>query len=265
MYTMLTSMTAASMALAPANGPLPGAETVVSTQSARWILIGEPAHGTNEMPLIAADLVSAAIARKRPIVVALEYAAKNQPSIDAYLRSNGGKPAQKAFLTAPMWDRQWADGKSSKAMFRLVEWLRTQHAAGRVSRVVAFDADMSEGGGDRERQMAASIQAIKLSTSGLVIVLTGTFHARKTRDDTRAQYQPMGALLPPSSTVSLRITANGGSSWNCWKDGCGIHLITRESDESRKLIELKPTTDGSYDGTINLGSSTTPSPPASGY
>ena len=69
----------------------------------------------------------------------------NQPFIDAYLRSNGDSAARDALLQAPAWDRSWADGKSSQAMFRFIEWLRVQHTRDHVKRVVAFEADMVSG------------------------------------------------------------------------------------------------------------------------
>lgn len=158
---------------------LPGAKALLARPTLHWLLLGEAGHGTNELPRAATDLVCAAIAARGTFVVALEHAAANQPMLDAYLASDGGAVARAALLAGPAWRPSWADGKSSRAMLKLIEWLRVRHQRGEVLRVVAFDPDMVLNGTDREQQMSARLRAIAPSNGSIVTALTGSFHARR--------------------------------------------------------------------------------------
>lgn len=170
----------------------------------RWLVVGETAHGNNEFPRAAACLIRSAMASGRAVHVALEYATRNQPWLDAYLDSDGSDAARAALLSAPLWDPECADGKSSTAMFGLIEWLRLQHRASGVAGVIAFDAD--EGRGTvREERMAQRLRTVDAGRDGIV-VLTGSFHARK-RDggSDPTGYVPAAGRLPADRTFSLRL------------------------------------------------------------
>lgn len=258
---MSITMMVLAAVLTPGCTPLPGADAVMRRTDIRTIMVGEEGHGTNEMPAAAADLICAAIARRRPVTVALEYARRNQPAIDAYFASDGGTPARNALLTAPLWDPDWADGKSSQAMLRLIEWLRIRHRAGEVARVVAFDVDAAKRGGDRDRQMAERLTAAATSPAGIVIALTGSFHARR-HDDAQdpAHYTPAAGLLPPASTFAIVIRGDGGRHWGCRQDGCGVQPV-EPTRRSRRQLRLTPG-QANYDAVLDLGVPVTPSPPA---
>lgn len=241
--------------------PPKGAQALVSRGSLRWLLLGEDGHGTNEMPRTAADLVCAAIAAHRPVTVGVEFAFRNQSALDAYLASDGGPAARAALLAAPMWDPDRADGKSSRAMLLLLEWLRLQHRGGLVSNVVAFDPDMIRDGADREQQMARRLQATAPAGNGLFIALTGSYHAQiRLADAGTTPYPPMATLLPRAQTVSIRIQGSGGRNWSCTERGCGEQDANQTGGAERRL-SLRATPDGSYDGEYDLGIPVTPSPP----
>jgi len=258
---MSITMMVLAAALAHGCAPLPGAEAVMRRTHIRTVMIGEDGHGTNEMPAAAADLICAAIAARRPVTVALEYARRHQPAIDAYLASDGGDHAREALLAAPLWDPDWADGKSSQAMLRLIEWLRIRHQAGEVARIVAFDVDIAKRGGDRDRQMAKRLSAAAASPAGIVIALTGSFHARR-HDDAQdlAHYTPAAGLLAPASTFAIVIRGNGGRHWGCRQDGCGVQPV-ESTGKSRRRLRLTPG-QPDYDAVLDLGVPVTPSPPA---
>ena len=252
---LFLTLAAASVACAP----LPGATAIVARFDVRWLLVGEPSHGTSEMPLAANDLICIA-ARERPVVVALEYAIKNQPMINTYLQSDGGSKAHAAFLSAPMWDRDWADGKSSRAMFGLIEWLRVQHRLGRVKGVVAFDADIATDSADREQQMAKRLRAVNPGNGGLVVILTGSFHARKQKKEGYS-YAPAASLLPPRSTLSFLIRNYGsGQSWSCRNGACGVQTEGSVGRPKRGLY-FQTSANRAYDGALDLGVPPSASPP----
>src|SRR5690606_30347352 len=77
-------------------------------------------------------------ARERPVVVGLEQPAIDQGLIDAWLVSDGGEAARRAFLAAEMWHGPLTDGRSSQAMFELFDRLRQMHQAGQIRAIVAF-------------------------------------------------------------------------------------------------------------------------------
>ena len=260
MVLSLLMLTAAALAPVTCDPPS-GAQVLVSRRSLRWLLLGEAGHGTNEMPPAVADFVCAAAGSGRPLRIGLEYGARNQPALDAYMASDGGPGARSALLSASIWDPDWADGKSSQAMFALLEWLRVQHQAGIVTGVIAFDADVVSGGADREQQMAQRLQAMAPTKNGLFIVLTGSFHARTRLSDAETTpYPPMATLLPRAQTVSIRIQGFGGRKWACTEHGCGEQEADQSGATVRKL-SLRATADGSYDGVYDLGVTVTPSPP----
>ena len=233
----------------------------MATPAIRWLMVGEAGHGTNEIPKLAAAIVCMAIGRNRPVYVALEYAAKNQPLIDRYLDSDGGVAARKQLLTAPLWDRNWADGRSSRAMLNFIEWLRVQYRRGHVLGIVAFDADAGRGA-DRERQMADRLRAIATPPGGVTIVLTGAFHARKRdKELDAAPYTPAAGLLPTQSTFTVRVQGDGGQNWSCHDDRCGVHQAAR-TGKIKRALRMTDGTNGSYDAVLDLGAPTTASFPA---
>lgn len=258
---MLVSLLAAA-AMPIVCNPITGAQEIVERSAIRWLFVGESDHGTNEKPRMVADLACAATAVHRPVTVAIEHRLQNQPMIDVFVTSDGGSSAVAKLLSAPAWDRSWADGKSSLAMLGLFEWLRTQHRAGKIDKVVAFDADMGRGGADRERQMAARLRAIDPGDRGIVIVLTGSFHAQKRNNGDRGvAYPTAAAFMPAEQTFSLLLDDAGGAVWNCRAAAC-----KENTNEIRTglvaSLSLVPTADGAYDGVWQSGTQTTASPPA---
>lgn len=259
---MLVSLLAAT-AMPIVCNPITGAQEIVERSAIRWLFVGESDHGTNEKPRMVANLACAATAAHRPVTVAIEPALRNQPMIDSFVTSDGGPSAVAKLLSAPAWDQSWADGKSSLAMLGLFEWLRAQYRAGSIKGVVAFDADMVHGGGaDRERQMAARLRAIDPGNLGIVIVLTGSFHAQKRNNGDRGvAYPTAAALMPAEQTFSLLLDDAGGAVWNCRAGGCKENTNEIRAGLVARL-SLMPTADGAYDAIWQSGKQTTASPPA---
>lgn len=90
-------LTVAAATAAPCN-PIPGWERVLADEKVRIVVLGEM-HGTNEMPALFADAVCLT-AQARSVVVALEQPSVDQAAVDAFLASDGGDEAKRAFLGA---------------------------------------------------------------------------------------------------------------------------------------------------------------------
>lgn len=259
---LLSIILLSASAAAPVDcAPPKEAHALLSRRSLRWLLLGERGHGTNEIPRHAADFVCAATAADRPVIFGVEFASANQPALDAYMTSNGGPTARASLLAAPMWDPDWADGKSSRAMLALLDWLRVQYQRGAVRAVIAFDVNSARGGADRERQMAERLKAKAPGANGIFIALTGSFHARiRLSDSATTPYPPMGALLPREYTISIRIQGNGGRKWSCTEGGCGENDAEQTGHNTQRPL-LRAATDNSYDFEYDLGIKVTSSKP----
>ena len=248
---------------APECQPIPGWERVVANETVRWIVVGEM-HGTAETPAMFADAVCLTAEARGPVVVALEIPSDNQDEIDAFMASNGGPQAQLALLEASHWHPSMADGRSSEAMFGLLERLRHMHWAGLVARVVAFvdsspvEAVPEAWQGWYEERLAAIVRGAA-GSDAIVVGLVGNTHARKTEVDFGRRYMPMAALLPAEQAVTLYTTGTGGEAWNCTRDACGPH--ENRGPPGTRGVELQPLMGGAYDGLLQLGVETTASPP----
>ncbi|MET3667206.1 hypothetical protein [Caulobacter sp. 1776] len=231
----------------------------------QFVLVGE-IHGTNEAPQILSDLLCAAKVTRRPVVVALEQPESAQADIDRFLASDGREKAASVFKTSAIWRQPIPDGRSSQAYFELFQRLRVAKAGGYRISVVAFQPSLSGAmppQSDYNRLMAERLLAAsKARRNALTLVLVGNVHASKAAiksGDTTIV--PTGAWLPANKTLSLLVRNGGGLAWNCWgKDNCGPHPTGNEPPRPRAVRYELPIREG-YDGEIDLGAPTTPSPP----
>ncbi len=240
---------------------LPGADALMSNKKIEYVVVGEM-HGTNEAPPLIANLACAGNRAGRPVTVAVEQTTDNQPFLDAFMASDGGAKAVAALFAAPMWNRPFEDGRSSKAIFALLNRLRTMRHSKIVDRIIAIDPVVSSSSSERNRLLAENVSAIPTRDNGVVLTLIGGLHAQKraitTPDGT---YPAMAQLLTPSRTLTFVVRSNGGTAWTCFGPAdCGPH----EADEMRHVIRgIRPADpDMPFDGTIEVGTAATPSYPA---
>lgn len=257
----------AAAAASPATdcAPIQGWDEVIADENRQWIIVGE-LHGTAETPAIFADAVCLTAAKRGPVVVGLEIPSTDQSRIDAFIASDGGPAARAAFLQAAIWHMP-KDGRSSEAFFRLFERLRQMHAQGRVVRVVAFQDstpyDRSAGQGPYEIKLATIVRDAGAS-GGTVLALVGSAHARKTEVNFGKPFMPMASHLPADRTLTLNAVGNGGTAWNCTGPtpaDCGSHERRAAGKPAKRGVALQPVEEGAYDGLLNLGATTTASPP----
>jgi hypothetical protein len=242
--------------LATTCAPPPDAALLWANPATRFGFIGET-HGTAETPAAFAEMVCEASAG-RPVVVALEMPDAMQADLDLWMASDGGEAARARFLAHDYWGVSHADGRSSQAMFAMLERVRALKAAGRDLILRAYQPSSRRPDGfDQsyyEIQMAGLLlQAAYVRPDALVLALGGSLHARKTLSE-RHGFRFAAGHLKAADIVSLRTASQGGRTWACFGEApCG------DSDLGQGVFE--PQEDGAYDGLLALGP-TTASPPA---
>ncbi|MBS0473356.1 MAG: hypothetical protein JSR60_19965 [Proteobacteria bacterium] len=237
--------------------PIPGAETLWRNPATRFIMVGET-HGSVETPAIFGDLVcAAAVAVRRPVIVAIEHPAREQRALDAFMRSSGDIRDQNALRAHYPWTNGFADGRTSESYFALIEYLRVLRAKHRIARVVAIDP---EGVQDRDAGMARNLLAASRAIrSSLTLVLAGNFHTAKVPPFPNVA-PGAASMLPRDATVSLVVAMGNGTIWNC-QPNCGLHRTMAMGHFARGVIMGTAWLSG-HDGTLATGTATTPSPPA---
>jgi hypothetical protein len=246
---------------------LPGSSALFDPPRAKVIWVGET-HGSTEEPQLFGDLVCAASASRRPVVVALERAAVEQPAWDAFLSSNGGPASEAALLSA--WSPA-RDGRSSLAMLLLAPRLRRLKAEGRIVAVRMVVPDWTklprEQFAERyEAQMAGAVaEAESIAPNALVVVYSGSAHAKKDFVTGGAErYRSAAAHLPAAEVVSVLVRSGPGTAWFCEDDDCGPHdFPSPAGGEHRRGVVVAAGEEG-VDATAYTGTGTTVSPPAPG-
>lgn len=227
-----------------------------------WIIVGE-LHGTNEAPDAFANLVCLATQTNRPVTVAVEFSSDLQPAIDLFLASDGGAKARSDFLSLPVWQRDFQDGRTSVAMLRLFETLRRMKQAGSISAVLATDIGQSTPPDlQRDAAMAHAWQTIPRPNNDLVLAFVGNIHAMRVPwTYSGGSVATAGSLMPPSQTVTVNIVGNGGDAWNCTSKGCGVSSA-RPSAEAGRGLKFHESASSPWSVTYELGIPTTAASPA---
>ncbi len=222
----LMALPGAGAAVLPTSGDAGVAAAVAGIDKAavghRLILLGEW-HGTvQKTPRLAAQLAGR-IARdgRVPVVLALEIADDQQPSLDAWLASDGGAEAREELLSNGHWREPNHDGRDSRAMFDMLAAVRDQRQRGLDVRVHAFD---HPGAANRDAEMARDVRSLLGRPGVRVIVLTGNVHAMTRRPPWSMVDAHGNAIEPPVSMgrhladlapLSIQVTAVRGDFVAC--------------------------------------------------
>ncbi|HRQ63655.1 MAG TPA: hypothetical protein PKZ76_02100 [Xanthomonadaceae bacterium] len=225
-------------------GPAPTARAVeAAAELLHWAaeghrvhVIGE-VHGTREIPAMTGEL-AALLAADAPLLVALEIEEAEQVRIDAFLDSEGDAAARSALLAGDFWNRDRQDGRSSEAMFALLDRLRALRGAGNTVKVIAFDAALGEAD-DREARSAERIRQAYLAADGnVLVVVAGNYRASTAAAPAAdSQVRFLGWHLRDLRPFSVDVTAWQGDYWTCDRgvdSTCG----------RRELINDEPSRDG---------------------
>jgi hypothetical protein len=241
--------------------------------AAPLVLVGD-FHGTREIPAAFGHLVCHAAAARSgvPILVGLEILSSAQAAIDTFLAGEGGAAATRSLLAQEFWQREYQDGRSSRAMLDLLDELRRQRKAGLNLVVRALDPPHFDSSSGRDAAMAASlVEAIAAVRPAKTFVLVGNVHTRTLHGypwDPKADYVPLGALLREryGDLIALDVKALGGSAWTCTSAAaadCGVHALThREPTGPTPRIVLDPASAATtgYSGVLFVGELTASTP-----
>jgi hypothetical protein len=206
---------------------------ILDDAGARTVLLGET-HGYREKPAFAGEMVCLALQRGESVLLGLEMSAREQARLDAYLESDGGDAARTALLDgSSFWDSQIRDGRSSQAVFALIDRVRQWRQAGADVSLAALDHD-PELDGDldlhaypRDHAMLRRARALGGSADRFFILI-GNVHARLTPYVHGEQHiDTIGSLAEPGEFLSVNMLMGPGESWSCRGTvedyRCGVH------------------------------------------
>jgi hypothetical protein len=194
-----------------------GMETVV--QPGLVMLIGEQL-GSREAPTVVGDLVCQIAEQGLDVALGLSIPREEQRRIDRYLASAGTPVDQDALLEGHFWRRPYQDGRSSRAVFDLIDRVRGMRELGLRVTLVAYDTD-----GARSSERDAALADVWLARHAarpeeVLVVLAGNTHVRTvTGVPWDEDFKPMAHHL--QSLPSLRVLELGyarGSRWGCSLD-----------------------------------------------
>jgi len=204
-------------------------------------------------------------AEAAPVVIAVEWPEIDQTIIDAFIASDGGAEAKRAFLTARIWHGPMKDGRSSEAMFGLFERMRVMHRQGHVLAVVAIQPTSFETRPTPAEYEVAMARLVQGAAQGeiRVLALVGNVHAMLEELPRQPPYLPMAAHLPGDRTISLNLVPNGGETWNCQGQPmvCAAHPMAAPRQPFERGIVLTDEGEQPFSGTVYLGTAATASPP----
>lgn len=180
------------------------------------LLLADP-EGTDEGVTQFNQLVCRMLARGLPVTVALSMSASEQGSINRWLESQGTKADKTTLLAGSFWGRIWQDGRSSQAMFRLLEDLRARRSRGQNVAVLASDVDLR--GNPRTAFISARILEHTRQNQGRLIIgfFSNTLSSQRLGSAWDKDYLPVGYRLASAGlkVSSFDVSFKTGYQWSC--------------------------------------------------
>ncbi len=243
---MATGLTCPKESAAPMVSQVQAIRAIVCASASRRLVIVGEIHGSNEVPALVDALVKRVARTARPVRLGLEMQASEQASMEMYLHSSGSATDRAQLLRRPFWSMR--DGRSSRAMLRLIDSVRALRGSGADLDIFAMEPDygdkaaIAHAGGFTVVKEAGMAQAIRHAMDGakpppLVIALMGNFHARYGKNS------PAGSAQTPSVTERLADVApyvvlpfaRQSDTWNCQSDGCKVHSFASSHGPKGRL------------------------------
>ena len=241
-----------------------GLEGLPAIAAAELIIFGEQ-HGTNEIPLFVADIVCA-FSSTSQVNLLLEFDADKQRDLTRFLVSPGSDADKRRFIDAVFKPTDQPDGRTSMAMFNLIDQARELRRHGRKVSVKFFAPDQNPLNFDQseyEIKMAQNIRAAVIDGRNVKnVALVGNFHSRKISDASGLKVIPAASLLSDLKVLSLVSSSIAGEAWQCRQDGCGVKQLTGTTEPPKRGVRAFPTNMSGYDGVFSVGTRYTFSPPA---
>lgn len=191
--------------------------------SAQILLFGEM-HGSVESPALVGEVVCA-LAQHGPVALGLELPSTEQTPIDRFLASRGDAAARDALRSGQFW--RGLDGRSSVAMFNLIDTARRQTQAGLPVSVFTLDPDLA-GAVDDNKTLADTLRAYhQRHPVSKIAALMGNLHAGQAVVTIFPKpITPAGYYLRDLHPVSVYVTYHGGTIWACMEGACGVHKVS---------------------------------------
>ena len=221
----LFTTASADESVCPKEGKFPVAEL-----KTRVLVIGEM-HGSNEYPAFAKSVVCQLLAANKPVILGLEISESEQVALNHYLQSSGTADDRRTLQKSRFWQRDVQDGRSSIAMFGLIEMVRKLKQSGQKVLLAAFDIkhdyqpvplEKNEAfpRGRRDGEMTLNIiDRLRQYPEYTYVALVGGNHASRDKHyPHNPEFSPMAYLLSqwePIQTVYL--SDQGGEYWVCRK------------------------------------------------
>jgi hypothetical protein len=236
------------------------------------LLIGEQL-GTREAPEVVGNVVCQAAELGLPVALGLAIPRDEQARLDRYLASPGAPADQDTLLESRFWHRPYQDGRSSRAIFDLIDRVRAMRAAGLRVTLVPYDTNTSHASARDTEQARVWLARRAAQPKELHIVLAGNTHTRLVRGAPwDKDFTPMGYHLKDGKVLVLELSYAQGTRWGCdlnraGKLACGfigatpsdaVAALPGQSPYIRRLDGLSK--DG-YHGLLYVGE-LTPSLPA---
>lgn len=255
--------------------PYAGTEYILGLAEDHVIILGEM-HGTNESPDALRQLACSLLKSGQSVKIGLEAEWPQGEELNALLDRPFSR--EEAFGAAPsMWSTH--DGRSSEAVYRLLEQLSRWKQQGLDISIFAFDAVPGEWMGSeneaaaRDRAMAQQVDRQIEEFEGAVLLETGSFHAQKRAFFFAGQeFIPMASQISARPVLSLEMTYSSGFAWvNAGYEDDAGNLIEQigpmrmsgldDPELPPKSFSLESDNPAAFDGTYFTGNPTA-SPPA---
>ena len=213
-----------------------------------------------------ADMLACLSHHKKPLLVGLEIPSIEQTYIDHFIDSDGSENEVETVLERPFWTGDFKDGRTSTAMFSLIESIRKLRASNRSIDVVCYAPNPDEASENPDIYEQIMDHHIKKSEMARryqqIVVYGGNIH------------------LMPNAPIELKITTLGrrmqkrhknllaldmswccGESWLCHgpaPEDCGVKKLIRNRPGEEREIWLgnHPNKASGYHGGFHIGNAT---------
>ena len=209
----------------PATGKFPVAEL-----KTRVLVIGEM-HGSNEYPAFAKSVVCQLLAANKPVILGLEISESEQVALNHYLQSSGTTEDRRALQKGKFWQGKIQDGRSSVAMFGLIDAVRKLKQSGQKVLLAAFDIsddykpvplekNEAYARGRRDGEMTLNIiDRLRQYPEYTYVALVGGNHASRGKHyPNNPDFSPMAYLLSQREPIqTVYLSHQEGAFWVCRK------------------------------------------------
>lgn len=225
------------------------------TIEAGSVLVFGEIHGTKESPDYFLRAVCAALEKypRKPLLIGLEFPISEQSGLDYFIDSDGGAKSVQSLLSQPFWNRTMQDGRSSRAMFDLIEGLRLLRKRAPNMTVAAIIDDSLAA--THDGSMAARIDNVLVQhDEARALILVGNYHAKRQPRGAKKQspLRMVDSLRAPNR--SLAFGTREGTYWAC-APLCGPQKmeVDKSAAEAANWSVDKPAASINFDGIVELG------------